>query len=95
MARRAPSCGRQIRPLSWAIDKGRIVCLSGKRLLGFGLKTGGELWNVPAEPPAPRTLVIAGDVVVMQGGKSVAACDATNGKRSGIRPPADCRRRRR
>ena len=71
----------QIRPLSWAIDKGRIVCLSGKHLLGFGLKNGDELWNVPAEPPAPRTLVIAGDVVVMQDGKSVAAYDVTNGER--------------
>jgi len=71
----------QIRPLSWAIDKGRVVCLSGKRLVAFDLKNGDELWNVPAEPPAPRTLLIASDVVVMQDGKSVAAYDATNGQR--------------
>jgi outer membrane protein assembly factor BamB len=71
----------EIRPLSWAIDHGRIVCLGGKRLSGFDLKNGNELWNVPAVPPAPKTLVIARDVVVMQGGKSVAAYDATNGRK--------------
>jgi len=71
----------QIRPLSWAIDDGRIVCLSGKRLIALNLKDGGELWNVPAEPPAPRTLVIADNVTVMQGPKLVSAYDATNGRR--------------
>jgi len=70
----------QIRPLSWAIDKGRVVCLSGKTLTALNLKDGEQLWSVPSVIPAPRTLLIAGDVAVMQDGKSVAACDAASGK---------------
>ncbi len=36
-----------IRPLSWAIDNGRIVYLGGKSLAALDLKTGEDLWTVP------------------------------------------------
>jgi len=69
-----------IRPLLWAIDKGRIIGLSGKDLIALNLKDGSRLWSVRPEQAAPKTLVVVDDVVVMQGGKFVNACDATDGK---------------
>jgi len=70
----------QIRPLSWAINNGRIVYLSGKRLAALRLKTGESLWTAQAGKIAPRTLVAVEDVIVMQDGRSVAAYDATKGE---------------
>ena len=70
----------QIRPLSWAIDSGRIVFVSGKGLAALRLKTGENLWAVQAGKIAPRTLVAVKDVIVMQDARSVAAYDATNGR---------------
>ncbi len=70
----------QIRPLSWAIDNGRIVYLSSRNLAALELKTGKDLWTVKSALAAPKTLVMVNDVVVMQGGKSVAAHDAVDGR---------------
>ncbi len=70
----------QIRPLALAIDNGRIVYLSGKDLVARDLKTGAESWRIQPKFTAPKTLLTVDDVIVMQGGKIVAAYDATNGK---------------
>jgi len=70
----------QIRPLSLAIDKGRIVYLSGKDLVALDLNDGRELWKVQPEQTAPKTLVTVSDTIVMQGGKSVSAYDAADGR---------------
>ncbi len=69
-----------IRPLLWAIDKGRIICLSGKDLIALDLKDGRHLWSIRPEQTAPKTLVVVDDVIVMQGGKFVSAYDATDGR---------------
>ncbi len=71
----------QIRPLSLAIDNGRIIYLSGKNLVARNLKNGRELWKIQPKQTNPRTLLTVDDVVVMQGGKFAAAYDATDGKR--------------
>jgi outer membrane protein assembly factor BamB len=70
----------KIRPLSLAIDNGRIVFLSGKELIALDLKDGKELWKVRPNQTSPKTLVIASDTIVMQGGKSVSAYDAADGR---------------
>jgi outer membrane protein assembly factor BamB/SAM-dependent methyltransferase len=70
----------QIRPLSLAIEDGRIVFLSGRELIALDLKDGSELWKVQPEKTSPRTLLIASDTIVMQGGKSVSAYDAADGR---------------
>jgi len=70
----------QIRPLSWAIDSGRIVYMSGKGLAAIRLKTGENLWAIQAGKIAPRTLLAVNNVIVMQDARSVAAYDATNGE---------------
>ena len=70
----------QIRPLSLAIDKGRVVYLSGKELAAHDLKDGSELWKVQPKQTAPKTLVTVNDTIVMQGGKSVSAYDAADGR---------------
>ncbi|MHC4156544.1 MAG: outer membrane protein assembly factor BamB family protein, partial [Planctomycetota bacterium] len=70
----------QIRSLALAIDNGRIVYISGKDLVARNLKDGSELWSIQPKQTAPRTLLTVDDVVVMQGGKSVSAYDATDGK---------------
>lgn len=69
----------KIRPLSLAIDNGRIVFLSSKNLIALNLKNGRQLWKVQPEHPSPRTLVVANDTIVMQGGKSVSAYDVIDG----------------
>lgn len=70
----------KIRPLSLAIDDGRIVFLSGKNLFALDLKDGIELWKVQPEQTSPKTLVIANDTIVMQGGKLVSAYVAVDGR---------------
>ncbi len=70
----------QIRPLSLAIDNGRIIYISGKDLVALDLKGGNELWRIQPKQATPRTLLTVDDTVVMQGGKFVAAHDATDGK---------------
>ncbi|UCE46885.1 MAG: PQQ-binding-like beta-propeller repeat protein, partial [Phycisphaerales bacterium] len=70
----------QIRPLALAIDNGRIVYLTGNRLVARNLSDGDEQWSVGPEQSSPRTLLTVDDVVVMQGGKSVSAYDATDGR---------------
>ncbi|MHC4742805.1 MAG: outer membrane protein assembly factor BamB family protein, partial [Planctomycetota bacterium] len=70
----------QIRPLALAIDSGRIIHLSSKKLIARNLKDGEELWSIQPKLTTPRTLLTVDDVVVMQGGKRVATYDATNGK---------------
>ncbi len=70
----------KIRPLSLAIDNGRVVFLSGKDLIALDLKDGSVLWNVQPKQTSPKTLVIASDTIVMQGGKSVSAYDAADGR---------------
>ena len=70
----------RIRPLSWAIDNGRIICLAGKDLVALDLKTGRTLWNTRSRQTSPRTLVTVEDVVVMQSGRLVTAYDATDGR---------------
>ncbi len=69
----------QIRSLALAIDNGRIIHISGKKLIARNLKDGNELWSIQPKLTSPRTLLTIDDVVVMQGGKYVAAYDATNG----------------
>jgi len=69
----------QIRPLALAIDNGRIIHISDKKLIARSLKDGGELWSVRPKLTTPKTLLTVDDVVVMQGGKLVAAYDATDG----------------
>ena len=69
-----------IRPLSWAIDRGRIVYLAGKNLVALDLKTGDRLWRVKPTQTTPKAMLTVEDVIVMQGGKWVAAHDATDGK---------------
>lgn len=68
-----------IRPLDWAIDKGRVVYLAGKSLCGAELKSGKDLWKVGVRFATPKTIVNVDDVVVMQGGVQVAAYDAKDG----------------
>ena len=70
----------EIRTLSLAIDNGRIVYIAGNKLVARNLKDGSEQWSVQPEQTSPKTLLIADDVIVMQGGKSVSAYDATIGK---------------
>jgi len=70
----------QIRALSLAIDNGRVVYLTGNNLVARDLKNGDEQWSVRPEQSSPRTLLTVGDVVVMQGGKSVSAYDAADGR---------------
>jgi len=70
----------QIRPLTLAIDNGRIIYLSGKNLVARDLKDGHELWRVQPKRTSPRTLLTVDDVVVMQGGRFVDAYDATDGR---------------
>ena len=70
----------QIRSLALAIDNGRIIHISGKKLIARSLKDGNELWSIQPKLTTPRTLLTVDDVVVMQGGKLVAAYDAKNGK---------------
>jgi len=70
----------QIRSLALAIDNGRIIHISGKKLIARNLKDGNELWSIQPKLTSPRTLLTIDDVVVMQGGKYVAAYDATDGK---------------
>jgi outer membrane protein assembly factor BamB/SAM-dependent methyltransferase len=69
-----------IRPLLWAINEGRIICLSGKNLVALDLKDGRRLWSVQPEQTNPKTMVVVDNVVVMQGGKFVSAYDATDGR---------------
>jgi len=68
-----------IRSLSWAINNGRIVHLSGSNLVARELKTGRKTWTTQAKLTRPRTLLLADDVIVMQDGKSVVAYDAADG----------------
>ncbi len=68
-----------IRSLSWAIDRGRIVYLSGKNMAALNLKSGRTLWIVQPRRAAPRTMLTVEDVIVLQGGNHVAAYDASNG----------------
>ena len=70
----------QIRTLSLAIDNGRIVYLTGNNLVARNLKDGSEQWSIQPKQTSPQTLLIVDDVIVMQGGKSVSAYDATIGK---------------
>jgi outer membrane protein assembly factor BamB len=70
----------QIRPLSLAIDNGRIVYLSGRDLVALDLKDGSELWKVQPKQTSPKTLVTVSDTIVMQGGKSVSTYDAADGR---------------
>jgi outer membrane protein assembly factor BamB len=70
----------KIRPLALAIDNGRIVYLSGKNLVARNLKDGNEQWRIQPKRTTPRTLLTVDNVVVMQGGKFVAAYDAADGK---------------
>ncbi len=69
-----------IRPLSLAIDNGRIIYLSGKNLVSLDLKDGRQLWTVQPKFTTPKTLLVCNNVVVMQGGKFVAAHDAMDGR---------------
>ncbi len=69
----------RIRPLALAIDNGRIVYISGNNLVARNLKDGNEQWSVRPKQTSPRTLLTVEDVIVMQGGKSVSAYDATTG----------------
>jgi len=70
----------EIKPLILAIDNGRIVYLSGKDLVARALKDGGEMWRIQPRLTAPRTLLTLDDVIVMQGGRFVAAYNATDGE---------------
>jgi len=70
----------QIRSLALAIDNGRIVYLTGKNLVARNLKDGGQQWSIQPKQTSPKTLLTVDDVVVMQGGKSVSAYDAIDGK---------------
>jgi outer membrane protein assembly factor BamB len=70
----------QIRPLALAIDKGRIIYISGKDLVALDLKSSDELWRTQPKQATPKTLVTVNDTVVMQGGKFVAAHDAKDGR---------------
>jgi len=70
----------QIRPLSLAIDKDRIIYLSGKDLAAVDLNDGSDLWRVQPNQTAPKTLVTVSDTIVMQGGKLVSAYDAADGR---------------
>jgi len=67
----------EIRTLSLAVDNGRIVYITGKKLVARNLKDGSEQWSVQPKQTSPKTLLIFDDVIVMQGGKSVSAYDAT------------------
>ncbi|MHC4165715.1 MAG: outer membrane protein assembly factor BamB family protein, partial [Planctomycetota bacterium] len=69
----------QIRSLSLAIDNGRIVYLTGNKLVARNLADGDEQWSVQPKQPSAKTLLTVDDVIVMQGGKSVSAYDAKNG----------------
>jgi outer membrane protein assembly factor BamB len=70
----------QIRPLAWAIDRGRTVYRAGKNLVALSLKDGQRLWSVEVKRASPKTLLTVDDVIVMQGGKDVGAYDARDGR---------------
>ncbi|MEA3224611.1 MAG: PQQ-binding-like beta-propeller repeat protein, partial [Planctomycetota bacterium] len=70
----------QIRSLALAIDNGRIVYLAGNKLVARTLEDGSQLWSIQPKQTAPKTLLTVDNVIVMQGGKSVSAYNATNGK---------------
>lgn len=69
-----------VRTLALAIDNGRIIYLSGKDLVARNLQDGRELWRIQPKQTTPRTLLTVDNVVVMQGGRFVAAYDAADGK---------------
>ena len=73
------ACGT-IRPLTLAIDGGRIVYCSGRELVAIQLRSGKELWRNTPKQTNPRTLLSVDGVVVMCGAKFVAAYDAANGQ---------------
>ena len=68
-----------IRPLALAIDNGRVIYLSGKKLAAVSLAEGELLWSVEPGWASPKTLLVFDDVVVMQGGPRVMAFDAKTG----------------
>jgi outer membrane protein assembly factor BamB len=70
----------EINPLIFAVDNGRIVYLSGRDLVARALKDGGEMWRIQPRLTTPRTLLLFDDVIVMQGGRFVAAYNAVDGK---------------
>ena len=68
-----------IRPLTLAIENGRVIYASGTDLTAIGLRDGRAIWTVSAKRSAPKTLVVADGVLVVQGGNYVAAHDAATG----------------
>ena len=69
-----------IRSLSLAVANGRIIYSAGRELVARNLEDGGEQWRIEPENANPKTVVTVDDVVVIQGGRSVAAYDAATGQ---------------
>jgi len=69
-----------IQPLTWVIDNGRVIYLSGKVLVALDLKDKRELWKVRTRFNRVNTLLAVDDTVVMQDRKNVAAYDAAKGE---------------
>jgi outer membrane protein assembly factor BamB len=70
----------QLRGLSLAIDRGRVVWQAAKTLACLDLRTGKELWQTEPQETACRTLVAAEDAVVLLGQKAIEVHDAQSGK---------------
>ncbi len=69
-----------IRGLSLAIDQGRVVFQSARRLNCLDLQTGKELWQVELKEQAVRTLVATEGVVLLLGRGTLEARDAATGR---------------
>jgi len=69
-----------IQPLTWVIDGGRVIYLSGKELVALDLNDKDELWKVRTRFNRVNSLLAVDDTVVMQDRKNVAAFDAAKGE---------------
>ncbi len=68
-----------VRPLSLAIDGGRVVCLAGPRVVALDLKSGAEVWSAPVGQKAPKTLVAHAGHVVVSGSSGIEVHDGATG----------------
>ncbi len=69
-----------IKSLFFAIDDGRVICVSGTNLVALDLGTGKELWKTKAEG-AGSTLIAHSGVVLIYAKNTLQSFDAASGQR--------------
>jgi outer membrane protein assembly factor BamB len=78
-----------LKPMSLAVEGGRVVFLAGKDLVCLDLKDGDEIWRTPMTGKAAGTLVANSGTVLLKGGGSMEAYDAETGKQLWSKKPAE------